>query len=74
MKLIVKDKGKTKIRLWMPLNKTVIGMIIRHAIDEPIDFDWKPIFKELKRFAKKHHGFVLLDVYSKNGDRVQICL
>ncbi|MCH4202553.1 MAG: hypothetical protein LKF69_02165 [Bacilli bacterium] len=74
MKLIIKGKGQPKIKLWLPLNKTVIGMIMRHAVDEPIDFDWKSLFKELKRFAKKHHGFVLLDVHSKDGDWVEIRL
>lgn len=74
MHISVKDEGRHVIRLWIPLNRFFLQKIVNHYLDGDIKIKVGPFIHELRRFARHHPGFVLVDVQSGHDTHVRIRL
>ena len=78
MKIMVKDSGRFKMRLWLPNSLITSHMfvdILKKHTDFTVDFSYGDVrlFRsELKKFREKHKNFILIEAKSKDGTEVTI--
>lgn len=73
MKIIVKEKGKTKVFLWLPSYSFIIRAALKRAKLDGVSLTKSQIdqLMEAIRVTKKYHRTILdIDIQSKNGESV----
>ncbi len=73
MRILIKEKHKVKLALWLPSGPLVLNTFLKYFRYEGIQFSKekrKLIMQQIKRLRKFHKPLVLIDIEQKNGDKV----
>lgn len=78
MRIIVKEKQKTIINIWIPNFNWVLKMGIKVAIKQKevsiSEEQKKALFSLVKIMKKQYRGLVLVDIKTKAGETVYVKL
>ncbi len=75
MRILIKEQNKTKLSLWLPSGPFVLGTFLKYFTYDGKNFDIKTrklLVKQIQLLRRIHKPLVLIDIESKNGDKVFI--
>lgn len=75
MRIVIKEKRKTKVFLWLPSYHFVIRLVLKRAKIDGVSLNKNQIDRLMKaiKLAKKYHRHIIdIDIQSNDGDAVWI--
>ncbi len=75
MRILIKEQNKTKLSLWLPSGPIVLRTFLKHFTYDGKKMDAtqrKLLVKQIQLLRKILKPLVLIDIESKNGDKVYI--